>query len=218
MSVSDLSTKDSFGATPLHFASCRNLHENVSVLLSAGCNPNITNNDLKKPSDVTTNSDIMYSLQNEEARLAEEIAKQTKRPVTSGKKKRKQSAKTIQRVSPSKSKSSNSIDMVARSKSSVTLTTKSKEDTKSSTPKTPISTKIKSKPKLVDSNPKLTDSLLKSANQISQPTSQKNSNGDVSQLKSFQNGLFHDVEELAGELKDGMTIKKVTNKPKVTVA
>ncbi|KAJ3256992.1 hypothetical protein HK103_004975 [Boothiomyces macroporosus] len=58
LGLSELSLKDSFGSTPLHFASVRNKANTVKLLLRAGSNPFITNNDSRKPSEVTTDSDI----------------------------------------------------------------------------------------------------------------------------------------------------------------
>lgn len=60
---SDLSRRDCFGSTPLHFASVRNKQDVISQLVEAGCDPFTTNNDGRKPSDLTTDESIkMYLL------------------------------------------------------------------------------------------------------------------------------------------------------------
>jgi ankyrin repeat protein len=68
---SDLEVQDNYGSTPLHFASVRNSVENVNLLLSCGSNPCISNNDAKKPSQVTSDESIKNSLAVIEAKIVE---------------------------------------------------------------------------------------------------------------------------------------------------
>ncbi|KAJ3273218.1 hypothetical protein HDV01_004720 [Terramyces sp. JEL0728] len=72
LGLSELSLKDAFGSTPLHFASVRNKASTVKLLLRAGSNPFLTNNDSRKPSDVTTDPQVRDILVDEENRITEQ--------------------------------------------------------------------------------------------------------------------------------------------------
>ncbi|KAJ3322275.1 hypothetical protein HDV06_003168 [Boothiomyces sp. JEL0866] len=72
LGMSELSLKDAFGSTPLHFASVRNKVGAVKLLLRAGSNPFLTNNDSRKPSEVTTDSEVRDILIDEENRITEQ--------------------------------------------------------------------------------------------------------------------------------------------------
>ncbi len=58
----DLNQRDLFGSTPLHFAAVRNRVEALKVLLDSGADPMVTNNDGRKPSDLTTDDLIRKML------------------------------------------------------------------------------------------------------------------------------------------------------------
>jgi ankyrin repeat protein len=58
LNISQLSTQDDYGSTPLHFASVRNNPDTVHMLVKSGSLTSIQNNDLKKPSEVTDNAQI----------------------------------------------------------------------------------------------------------------------------------------------------------------
>ncbi|KAL3894158.1 MAG: hypothetical protein SGCHY_005439 [Lobulomycetales sp.] len=49
-----LNTRDSFGSTPLHFASAKGHVDMCRALVEAGSDPTISNNDGKRPSEVTS--------------------------------------------------------------------------------------------------------------------------------------------------------------------
>ncbi|KAI8853015.1 ankyrin repeat-containing domain protein [Chytridium lagenaria] len=70
----DLQKRDLFGSTPLHFASVNNLHTTVSTLIDVGSNPLITNNDGRRPSDLTTEDAIKQLLIDAEASHIKAIA------------------------------------------------------------------------------------------------------------------------------------------------
>ncbi|TPX33107.1 hypothetical protein SmJEL517_g03912 [Synchytrium microbalum] len=65
-----LSSRDSFGSTPLHFATVENNEGAVLALLEHGADPTITNNDNRKPSDITTSDIIRAALIESEIRIA----------------------------------------------------------------------------------------------------------------------------------------------------
>ncbi|KAL2918463.1 hypothetical protein HK105_201864 [Polyrhizophydium stewartii] len=79
LSAADLSKRDTFGSTPLHFASVRNLAGSVQALISAGLDPTSVNNDGRKASDLTTDDTIRAFLQDEEAKAARLAAMRNKR-------------------------------------------------------------------------------------------------------------------------------------------
>ncbi|KAJ3194497.1 U4/U6 small nuclear ribonucleoprotein prp4 [Irineochytrium annulatum] len=58
IAVNDLQKRDLFGSTPLHFASVSNLESTVQVLINAGSDALITNNDGRKASDITSSDAI----------------------------------------------------------------------------------------------------------------------------------------------------------------
>eukprot|EP00842_Homolaphlyctis_polyrhiza_P003904 jgi/Hompol1/4514/HPOL_003681-RA len=78
LSTSDMIKKDQFGSTPLHFASVRNLSGSVVALIQAGSDPSITNNDGRKPSELTTDDSIRQYLLDEELRMQRAAASRKK--------------------------------------------------------------------------------------------------------------------------------------------
>ncbi|KAJ3038259.1 Ankyrin repeat domain-containing protein 22 [Rhizophlyctis rosea] len=88
--------RDMFGSTALHFASVMGHEGVVQVLVQAGCDPTIPNNDGRKPSNVTSDESIRAFLTEEEqktiqARLA--MQKQRKLRSASAGKRRKSKSK-----------------------------------------------------------------------------------------------------------------------------
>ena len=82
LTTNDLLQQDEYGSTPLHFAAVRNSSEAVQFILSHGGNPLLTNNNQKKPSDVTSDEQIRQKLIAKENALIEkklqEKARQSK--------------------------------------------------------------------------------------------------------------------------------------------
>ncbi|KAJ3046537.1 Palmitoyltransferase zdhhc13 [Rhizophlyctis rosea] len=90
--------RDMFGSTPLHFASVVGDERVVQVLVQAGCDPTIVNNDGRKPKEEQKTI---------QTRLLSQRALR-KRPTSSGKKRKTKSASATSSLTKSRTKSAKS--------------------------------------------------------------------------------------------------------------
>ncbi|KAJ3216199.1 hypothetical protein HK099_005984 [Clydaea vesicula] len=63
-----LNYRDDFGSTALHFASVKGHAKMLELLLAAGCDPTIQNNEGKRPSEVTSDVEVCKFLFEEESK------------------------------------------------------------------------------------------------------------------------------------------------------
>lgn len=80
LTTNDLLQQDEYGSTPLHFAAIRNSTEAVNFILAHGGNPLLTNNNQKKPSEVTSDEQIRQKLIAKENAIIEKKLQDKGRP------------------------------------------------------------------------------------------------------------------------------------------
>ena len=80
LTTNDLLQQDEYGSTPLHFAAIRNSTEAVHFILAHGGNPLLTNNNQKKPSEVTSDEQIRQKLIAKENTIIEKKLQDKGRP------------------------------------------------------------------------------------------------------------------------------------------
>ncbi|KAJ3324165.1 hypothetical protein HDU76_013492 [Blyttiomyces sp. JEL0837] len=143
ISMEDLRKQDRYGSTALHFAAVKNLESTVRILVSAGIDPFMTNNDGKKASDLTTDDNIKQILIDAEA--AATLTKQSKRPGRESISEQRPATKSRENLKRGKSKSQNlsSKSIVSASGSKDTL--KSREGSRKNRSKGDGSVKSKTR-------------------------------------------------------------------------